>query len=956
MKKEIIITDLSQMHGSNVSIFGFDENKQPVRPVISYTGLKKSHLLDENGKHIIKPFTRVEVDLRFPLPEPPHTEDWEINSNYKPRLLGYLSEDERKIFLESILDDSVKDIFRVDINEGRYIQSADVKRSLGIIKVKEVLNVNYSIKKDGKFEYQISFYDNDGENYHLPVTDCAFRKYCDTQMVQMGKDPDFICNELKEKLKKMNLFLHIDLTRLFDDAYWLQISGVHVFKDYQNQKQVQVDMEQAFGVLKKYFGYTSFISYQEDIIKDILMRNDVFVMMPTGGGKSLCYQIPSLLLNGIVIVVSPLIALMKDQVDGLKANGIAAAYINSSLSFNKIEQIKKQILNNNISILYVAPERLMQTGFLNFLHDPDLSISLIAVDEAHCISEWGHDFRPKYRELRLLKEQFLDTPLIATTATAIPDVQKDIITQLKLDKPKIYTASLNRKNLTYLVKPKNNAYYQLLQYLTDHNKDPGIIYCYSRKSADILADKLQQEGLRALPYHAGLNPDLRARTQEKFIKDDVEIIVATIAFGMGIDKSNVRFVIHYDLPKNLETYYQETGRAGRDGEKSDCILFFSYGDKRKIEFFIDQKKNENEKHIAYQKLHDIITFCDSRTCRRKILLNYFGEEYDESNCGSCDVCLDPKDTIDGTDAAQKIFSCISQINERYGVTYIADVLCGSKGKKITGNKHDLLAIHGTGKEYSKKQWKALVRELVQLGYFRSDGNKYPVLKTTQKIRDALASNEIIILTKPIEEVRVLEESYSEDFDHGLFETLKRLRKKLADEESIPPYIIFHDSSLKAMATQLPESLADLRMINGVGERKLEKYGDQFLQVITGYCREKDIKPGYVSTYVPPRDNTITSTVQKTLELHNQNLTIGEIAEKRNLATSTIASHFEKLILSGEEIDIDKFIDKNKQDIIVNTLAILGDEELSPVKKQLGDEFSYNEIRLVRAYLMSLSEK
>jgi ATP-dependent DNA helicase RecQ len=459
-----------------------------------------------------------------------------------------------------------------------------------------------------------------------------------------------------------------------------------------------------------------------------------------------------------------------------------------------------------------------------------------------------------------------------------------------------------------------------------------------------------------LPYHAGLNPDLRARTQEKFIKDDVEIIVATIAFGMGIDKSNIRFVIHYDLPKNLETYYQETGRAGRDGEKSDCILFFSYGDKRKIEFFIDQKKNENEKHIAYQKLHDIITFCDSRTCRRKILLNYFGEEYDESNCGSCDVCLDPKDTIDGTDAAQKIFSCISQINERYGVTYIADVLCGSKGKKITGNKHDLLAIHGTGKEYSKKQWKALIRELVQLGYFRSDGNKYPVLKTTQKIRDTLTSNEIIILTKPIEEIRVLEESYSEDFDHGLFETLKRLRKKLADEESIPPYIIFHDSSLKAMATQLPKSLADLLMINGVGERKLEKYGDQFLEEITGYCREKDIKPGYISTYVPPQDNTITSTVQKTLELHNQNLTIGEIAEERNLAASTIASHFEKLILSGEEIDIDRFIDKNKQDIIVNTLAILGDEKLSAVKEQLGDEFSYNEIRLVRAYLMSLSEK
>ncbi len=718
-------------------------------------------------------------------------------------------------------------------------------------------------------------------------------------------------------------------------------------------------MELAYQALQKYFGYTSFLPLQEEIVKDILLKNDVFALMPTGGGKSLCYQLPALLLDGVTIVVSPLIALMKDQVDGLKANGIAAAYINSSLRFDEIQHIKLELLENRISILYVAPERIMLPDFLLFLQR--LNISLIAVDEAHCISEWGHDFRPEYRQLKLLKEHFPQAPLIALTATAIPEVQKDIITQLRLTNSKIYKASLNRENLFYQVKPKDNAYHQLLQYLNlkNHKRDPGIIYCYSRKSADDLANKLQKDGFRALPYHAGLGADLRAETQDKFVKDDVEIIVATIAFGMGVDKSNIRFVIHYDLPKNLESYYQETGRAGRDGLRSDCILFFSHGDKRKIEYFIEQKGDETEKRIGYKKLLDMVNFCEGRTCRRKILLDYFGEacNENETNCGNCDNCLEPKETIDGTFIAQKIISCVSQVRERFGMSYIADVLCGSKSQKIICNLHDTLTTYGTGKEYAKKQWQAFIRELVQLGYLKSEGDKYPIVKLTPRSRDILSKKERVLLTKPTEEVQIAQKYFDVGFDHGLFEILRSLRKGLADAEGMPPYIIFHDSCLKAMATQFPRSLSDFRKIGGVGESKFEKYGELFVKEIVDYCKEHNVEPKAINVRdynpTPVKIKTMkTSTLQETLELYKQNLTIEEIAQKRNLAIGTIASHIEKLILSGEEISIDKFVDIYRQEHIIRAMSILGIERLAPIKEKLGDDYSYEEIRLVMASKMS----
>ncbi len=618
--------------------------------------------------------------------------------------------------------------------------------------------------------------------------------------------------------------------------------------------QEELIRQDIFQALEKYFGYSSFIAPQEEIIKDVLEGRDVFALLPTGGGKSLCYQLPALVLDGLVLVVSPLIALMKDQVDVLREKGIAAAYINSTLPPYDIQKIRSSLLNNDIKILYVAPERLVLSEFLSFL--TRLNISLIAIDEAHCISEWGHDFRPAYRQLRVLKDIFQKVPLMALTATAVPEVQEDIIALLKLNDPAIYKASFNRKNLVYHVRPKANAYSQLLQYLDDHRGESGIVYCFSQKSTESLANKLQKAGLRALPYHAGMDPVRRAETQEGFIKNDIDIVVATIAFGMGIDKPDIRFVIHYDLPKNMETYSQETGRAGRDGLQSDCILFFGYGDTRKIEYLIGQGSDEEQKGISYAKLQDMVNFCDSHECRRKALLEYFGEAYEEANCGSCDNCCQtPRERFDGAEVARKILTCVSQAHEKFGANHIVDILRGSKGRKVLQNGHDSLKAYGSGREYPVSQWLSFVRELTKLGYLQIEGDAYPVLKLTEKSYDLLFGSEAIMLTKPLQEMAMAKTSqdsieghsdgsYNDrsdgrldcSLDKDLFESLRALRRQVASDEGIPPYMVFHDSSLKEMAAKLPRNRAEFRSIEGVGDKKLEKYSDIFLKEIDAHCQ------------------------------------------------------------------------------------------------------------------------
>ncbi len=529
--------------------------------------------------------------------------------------------------------------------------------------------------------------------------------------------------------------------------------------------------------LQKYFGYSEFYPLQEDIISDVLSGGDVLVLMPTGGGKSLCYQIPAVIKDGITVVISPLISLMKDQVDDLISTGIQAATINSTLDYESVSRIKAQLVNQQIKLLYLAPERIMMPGFFSFLQR--LNLNLFAVDEAHCISEWGHDFRPEYRNLNLLKKKFPAIPLIALTSTAIPQVQDDIVNQLNMISPKIYKGSLDRKNLFYEIRPKKKVYQHLARYIRGHSNDSGIIYCQSRKSVDSLAAKLQNEGIRALPYHAGLSAEERAENQERFVKDDVGIITATIAFGMGIDKPNVRYVIHCDMPKSIESYYQETGRAGRDGLRSDCILFFSYADKIKQEYFIKQIEDEQYKQIAYKKMWQMINFSTSKKCRRKYLLNYFGEKHNIDNCSMCDICKP-----------------VEQIQPK-AVRVPVEIVLPAKGN-VEGPK-------------------------------------------AQKYSDV---------------------SESSGFDRKLFEVLRTLRKDFADKEKMPPYIVFPDAALREMAVKYPRDLKNFGNINGVGEIKLRKYGNIFLDKIITYCRANNIKPDVTTDNIKIKSYSVTEIREK----------------------------------------------------------------------------------------------
>ncbi len=505
------------------------------------------------------------------------------------------------------------------------------------------------------------------------------------------------------------------------------------------------------SALHQYFGYTSFRPLQEEIIRDVLEKKDVFVLMPTGGGKSMCYQLPALLMEGVTVVVSPLISLMKDQVDSLDANGIAAACLNSTLNAREIRDVKTAFLENRLKILYVAPERLMMPGTFAFLKKG--KVSLFAIDEAHCISEWGHDFRPEYRKLKLLRDPqtgFPDIPLIALTATATERVRKDIVSQLGLaisPEKGPYIASFNRKNLYYEVRPKKETFSEITDYLQRHRGEAGIIYCQSRNNVEVLTKKLSLAGFRALPYHAGLSDVERTRNQELFIKDDVDIIVATIAFGMGIDKSNVRFVIHYDLPKNLESYYQETGRGGRDDGPCECILFFSRGDRFKYDYFISQKTSEKEKDLSLVQLRQMVAYCEGNKCRRQILMNYFGEKLPDF-CGNCDSCIRPKGTFDGTEAARKLITCIQELNQRFGTNYVIDVLTGSKNKKIKQNRHEKLKSHGSGRDFTKEQWRSLVSEMANTGFLEVSGAQYPVLKLNAMSRRILQGLERVELICP----------------------------------------------------------------------------------------------------------------------------------------------------------------------------------------------------------------
>ena len=608
-------------------------------------------------------------------------------------------------------------------------------------------------------------------------------------------------------------------------------------------------------LLKQSFGFDSFRPLQEEIIRDALAGRDVFALLPTGGGKSLCFQLPALAREGLTVVVSPLISLMKDQVDALQASGIAATFLNSTLNASEGAKRTQGLRNGEYNLLYVAPERLMLSGFLANLKAWE--VNQIAIDEAHCISEWGHDFRPEYRQLAQLRDHFPQTPVMALTATATTRVRSDILKQLRLREPRCYVASFNRPNLTYRVLPKNSAYKQLLKFVTARPDESGIVYCQSRNSTENVAARLKADGVVAEPYHAGLDARTRATNQELFLRDEVRVICATIAFGMGINKPNVRFVVHYDLPKNIEGFYQETGRAGRDGLPSECLLLFSAGDAVKYSRFIDEISNEQERKIARQQLRHMVELAESAECRRVALLRYFGEQFSEANCHACDNCLTPRETYDGTVEAQKFLSCVYRLREKsgidFGVNQVAEVLTGAQSEKVLKWDHHQVSTYGIGKEHSRGEWILIGRELVRLGYVRQLPEKFNVLQVTDGGRRALKEREPVVMAKPITPPKVEklagEKKYrSRDAgvggivcDEKLFDQLRRLRKKIADERSLPAYIIFSDVSLRQMARYYPTTDNEFARINGVGERKLADFGKVFMDSIAGYLNKNPRK-------------------------------------------------------------------------------------------------------------------
>ncbi len=706
------------------------------------------------------------------------------------------------------------------------------------------------------------------------------------------------------------------------------------------------NLEQA---LKYHFGYDKFRPGQRQIIEDALQNRDLMVVMPTGGGKSLCFQLPALLKNGLTVVVSPLIALMQDQVEALRNNNINATFLNSSLNPYQVRSREEAILTGKVKLLYVAPERLLSERFLPFIDlvKEKIGISSFAIDEAHCVSEWGHDFRPEYRQLKSLRKRYPDVPTVALTATATDRVRSDIIQQLGLKQPSIHLASFNRENLYYEVRPKTKYAYAELLELIRETEGSTIIYSLTRKKVDELTFKLQNDKVGVLPYHAGLTDEERSSNQTRFIRDDVRVMVATVAFGMGINKPDVRLVVHFDMPRNIEGYYQESGRAGRDGEPSRCTIFFSFGDVKTIEWSIDQKTDHQEQLIAKQQLRQMIDYAEGTDCRRTIQLGYFGERF-PGNCGNCDNCRHPKPMQDWTIEAMKFLSCVARCKERFGMLHIIDVLRGAKKDKIIQYEHDKLSTYGIGKDRTVDEWRMLGRSLLHQGLIEQTSDGYSVLKLNPLSWEVMRKQRTVSLAvTTVQKITWEQGSEKAEEAEVLLQKLRSLRKQLADEQSVPPYVIFHDSTLKLMVQVQPQNLVEFAKLSGVGSHKLAQYGEKFITEICSYRQEKGLQNKSAKNNYVSSPNSSSYTELQTLQLHQQGLNIAQIAQKRNLSPATVSNHLEKLIEKNQPVDLNQLIPLEHQQKIWQVLEVLGDISLTPIKEQLGESYTFDEIRLVR---------